>query len=151
MSENGPYVPWSDLRAQSWHSAHVRASWPRVQVDLVELVPGRVGERVRSVVRLGDLAPADVRVELVREDGMGDEASGPWTLWASQSYDNGCYVFEAPAPLDADPAHEWRLRVRPTQPVTVPPVERPVHVAPVRADQPRLLPRLREVSRGGVP
>ncbi len=43
-----------------------------IHVDLVEVGPAPNGRRVRAVVRLGGLSPADVRVELLRTEAAGD-------------------------------------------------------------------------------
>ena len=76
---------------------------------------GPNGPRVRAVVHLGALSPADVCVELLRTDDAG--ADPPLRrarrMWSSHSYHNGRYVFESAFPADGrDAAHAWEVRVR---------------------------------------
>ena len=85
MSEHGWFAPWPDLRAQAWQSAQVRAQWAQVEVDPVDLVRTGSTWRLRAIVRLGGLAPADVRVDVIPARSPTDEHVAPWALWASQS------------------------------------------------------------------
>ena len=75
--------------------------------------------RIRAVVQLGTLLPADVRVHVAPRGNAASCESDPGALrlWSVQSYRNGAFVFEATA-LDreigaAADAEDLVVRVRP--------------------------------------
>lgn len=119
--------------AAAWSARRLSASWSGVDVDLVEVVPQPGGGRVRAVVRLGDLAPADVQVEL-RPADIDDARGTVRPMWSAQSYDNGCYVFESPLAGDEGAADgEWIVRVRPRMPLPAPDIQRRLRFGRPRA------------------
>jgi hypothetical protein len=72
--------------------------------------------RMRAVVHLGELAPVDVHVDLVRRgDESGDSTAR--RLWSIQSYRNGAFVYEGRVPEDEsrtrDVPRDYLVRVRP--------------------------------------
>lgn len=80
--------------------------WPGVRITGVmmladvPLTPER-HQRIQAHVRLGRLTPANVRVHLTTATRTADMAPyGGWTrrLAASQTYDNGHFVFEGHVP-----------------------------------------------------
>jgi hypothetical protein len=97
----------------------VREHWGAVRVtglDTTQLadVPGRV--RVRAVIHLGSLSPADVHVDAVAGAADSADTTRPrlGELWSAQSFRNGTFVFEGFA--EAEALGEQRLltvRVRP--------------------------------------
>ncbi len=111
MEANRP-VPTTDPLAAAKDAmrelAEVRQrEWPGVRITDVTMVadvpftPDR-HQRVRVHVRLGRLMPADVRVHLTTETHSADTAQDDgWTrrLVASQTYDNGHFVFEGHVPV----------------------------------------------------
>lgn len=123
LSSPGSTAARPDAGVPAWHARRVLADWSTVRVHPVDLQPSRDGVRVRAVVRLGALAPADVHVEL-RPAARTDEARArSRAMWSVQAYDNGCYVFEATLAhqdLAADVA--WMVRVRPRAPLPAPDV-----------------------------
>ena len=105
----GLYAPPAGLEA----AAPARVCAARVCVDVLEVVPSPRGRRVRAVVQLGGLSPADVRVELLPAPPGGGPAR---RTWSSQTYGDGRFVFEAE--LDAADAADaanatWEVYVRP--------------------------------------
>ena len=89
-----------------------------VCVDVLDVVPSPRGRRVRAVVQLGGLSPADVQIEFLPASSSGDAPAR--RMWSSQAYGNGRFVFEAEldaeecdaAELDA-PDATWKVYVRP--------------------------------------
>lgn len=124
IDEAGP-SPRTDLTAQ--HAARVDACWPRVHVEFGQVTADAAGERVRALVQLGGLAPADVRVELV-PCGSGAmparAAREEHRMFSSQALGNGGFVFETRLP-GRRPARrqEWLVRVHPSEPFEEPRVE----------------------------
>jgi hypothetical protein len=81
--------------------------WPRVHVCFAEvLLEGSNSSerrpRLRAVVQLGGLTPADVHVT-ARLAAAGPEPASrePLRLWSVQSHHNGAFVFEAATPPPA--------------------------------------------------
>lgn len=111
------------LRQREW--AGVRITDVAILADL----PGTPErhQRVRAHVRLGQLTPADVRVQLTSATLTADTAPGdPWMhrLTCSQAYANGHFVFEAHVP-------EHQLDVRASRlTVVVEPLSQDGDVAP---------------------
>lgn len=100
-------------------AAWVREQWSAVRVILFEamhLADAADRVRVRAVIHLGALSPADVRVDAVTggtesPDEPGRRAS---ELWCAQSYRNGTFVFEGFAATEAlDERGALTARVRP--------------------------------------
>ena len=97
----------------------VREQWNAVRVAHVATTQlADVGDRVRvrAVIHLGPLSPADVCVEVVK--GAGPTAGGSGRtlneLWSTQSYRNGTFVFEGVTLTDAmDDDEGLTVRVRP--------------------------------------
>ena len=88
------------------------------RVDAVAVATGPDGPRVRAVVHLGALSPADVCVELLHAD-QGDDAGADLQarparrMWSSHPYHNGCYLFESALPAEGRyAADDWEVRVR---------------------------------------
>lgn len=108
----------ADASSAAW-SGWVREQWGAVrviQLDMTQLadVPGRV--RVRAVIHLGVLSPADVCVDAVAGAAESVDTSRPrlGELWSAQSYRNGTYVFEGFAATEAlDDRGVLTVRVRP--------------------------------------
>ena len=107
-----------------WRALQVRDRWRQVRVDVAELVATGSACRVRAVVHLGALSPADVHVELTPASAAladvgatpseGDAAVVAYPLWCDHSYDNGCYVFDRVlSPIALAPHDAWSVRVRP--------------------------------------
>ncbi|MGZ8376080.1 MAG: hypothetical protein ACXW0Z_02460 [Gemmatirosa sp.] len=113
MSPSRPVASEPPVSESAWSIAWLSARWPRVQVDLVDVAPDRRGTLVRAIVRLGELTPADVHVELFEDaPDDSDPRPGAWPMWSSRSYDNGSFVFEASVPSAPAP-DGWLVRVRP--------------------------------------
>jgi hypothetical protein len=103
--------------AQGWRGDRPRTAWPGVHVDLVAAESCACGRRVRAVIRLGDLTPADVVVGLAPARAVGTAACSPdRRMWSSESYDNGRFVFERVIlPGEDVAAGEWVVCVRPPE------------------------------------
>jgi hypothetical protein len=112
-----------DHRERSSLARWLEREWPRVHVCFAEVL--RAGEdaiqrrpRLRAVVQLGGLTPADVRVT-ARLAAAGSEAASrePLRLWSVQSHHNGAFVFEAATaaepPFPTDGAPELLVTVAP--------------------------------------
>ena len=124
MSPNAKSAAPAGAGTAAWYARRLTAGWSGVDVDFVEVVPQPGGGRVRAVVRLGVLAPADVQVEL-RPADLDDARGAGSPMWSAQSYDNGCYVFESPMASDQGATDgEWIVRVRPRAPLPTPDVQR---------------------------
>ena len=78
--------------AGQWSGVHVRGA------EMVERPHRGTGERakVRAVVQLGGLTPADV-VVTARSADLERETAEVVRLWSVQSHHNGAFVFEAAA------------------------------------------------------
>ncbi len=123
------YQPARDLAA--W-TARVEAAWPSVHVAHVESggvdATPQLGERlhVRAYVELGDLAPDDVKVELVhghaREgDGLTDIRRLRLDL---ESHDLGSpATFHGTVTLDRSGSFGYTVRVVPNHPLLATPAE----------------------------
>lgn len=128
MSPHTTHAARPDPGVPAWLARRMSADWPAVHIDLVEVVPGPSGGRVRAVVRLGGLTPADVEVEVRASAPTGRSADGR-AMWSSQPYDNGSFVFEATFAGDELAAHdEWLVRVRPRAPLPAPDVQHRLRV-----------------------
>ncbi len=110
--------------------ARVQEGWSEVRVEAVEAEPSgelRVGDeiRARAPVRLGDLTPEDVMVELYLGRVDADrEIIEPETtrMRPFESSDKGGYVFEASAaPCRKSGRHGCTVRVLPHHPDMVDP------------------------------
>jgi hypothetical protein len=94
-----------------WTGVSAREKWRGVRIEEAQLAPAAGSEhamRVWACVELGELAPADVRVELVPGAPgtiLDRSTHRAHRLWSVQSYFNGRYVFEGivPAPDLAGP------------------------------------------------
>ena len=96
-------MPYGDVnhRERSALARWLEKEWPRVHVCFAEVL--RAGEdfsqgrpRLRAVVQLGGLTPADVRVTARLATAGPEPASRePLRLWSVQSHHNGAFVFEA--------------------------------------------------------
>jgi hypothetical protein len=103
-------------RRDRWRAEHLRAGWPQVHIDFVEVEPCARGCRVRAVIDLGDLMPADVRVGLGPADAVDPCAAcrDDGRMWSSHAHDNGRVVFERVVPPGEDAAAgEWVVCVHP--------------------------------------
>jgi hypothetical protein len=81
----------------------LEGQWPQVHVCFAEIFFGGSASserrpRLRAVVQLGGLTPADVHVT-ARLAAAGSEPTSrePLRLWSVQSHHNGAFVFEAAA------------------------------------------------------
>lgn len=136
LSSSGPTAARPDAGVPAWHARRVLADWSTLRIHPVELQPAGDGLRVRAVVRLGALAPADVHVELRPAARIDEARARSRPMWSVQAYDNGCYVFEATLAqqdLAADVA--WMVRVRPRAPLPAPDV-----LLRLRLDAPHVVP-----------
>ncbi len=123
------YQPARDLAA--W-TARVEAAWPGVHVAHVESggvdATPQLGERlhVRAYVELGDLAPDDVKVELVYGHARdGDDLTGIRRLRLElESHDLGSpATFHGTVELDLAGAFGYTVRVVPNHPLLATPAE----------------------------
>jgi hypothetical protein len=115
--------PRPDLAAR--HAIRLDACWPRVCVESAQVTAGVTGECARVLVQLGGLTPADVRVELTplcREEPDA-AAHAEHRMFSSQSYHNGCFVFETRLPAYEAALQEWLVLVHPSEAVDEPRVE----------------------------
>lgn len=99
-----------------WRAERLRDGWPRVHIDFVEVEPCAHGCRVRAVIDLGALMPADVRVGLGPANAVGPCGAhrDDGRMWSSHAYDNGRVVFERMVPPGEDAtAGEWVVCVHP--------------------------------------
>jgi hypothetical protein len=110
--------PWNGVERRAGRKivgrrGHIRAAWTGVRVESVDYDErGGVGT-ARAWVRLGELTPADVRVELIMP------SSGECPMWCEQSYHNGSFVYAAGAACVAadveDVPETWAVRVTATR------------------------------------
>ena len=104
----------------------VRARWPRVRVDYVEILPCPGGQRARVVVDVGGLATGDVHVALLPARRADIEAAGGVAqrrLDGRRRYPSGCVLFDTVVPDGEPPIRgEWLVRVRAAAGPLVPPV-----------------------------
>ena len=84
---------------------------PEVAVRGLDFATTRFGQHARAVVQLTGLLPADVHVELLRADEEIPCCAWDRRMWSTQSYDNGCFVFEAPVDVADRRCHAWLVRV----------------------------------------
>lgn len=116
---NARVAPASHSSVGRW----LEGQWPRVHVCFAEvLLAGSDSSerrpRLRAVVQLGELTPADVQVT-ARLAVAGPEAATrePLRLWSVQSHHNGAFVFEGSAATEAtftiDGAPELLVTVAP--------------------------------------
>ena len=108
-------------------AARIASYWPQVRVKDVQVTKSAAGDRVRALVELGCLTPADVRVELTRAgSGAADVAmpAGGHRLFSSQGYGNGCFVFDTTVPAGTTSrGRDWVIHVHPTEALEEPRVE----------------------------
>jgi hypothetical protein len=76
--------------------------WPSVHVCFADVLRAGAGSserrpRLRAVVQLGGLTPADVQVTARLATGPASASREPLRLWSVQSHHNGAFVFEAAA------------------------------------------------------
>ena len=120
--DDQPPRPQLDARC----AAGIEACWPLVHVECAQISTGGVSDCARAVVQLGRLTPADVRVELMPSEPEGPEAAPPAErrMFSIQSYDNGCFLFEASLPQGVTAhVHDWLIHVHPHEAVDEPRVE----------------------------
>jgi hypothetical protein len=115
----------------TYRAARLHAAWSRVHIDVVETEPSAHGLRVRAVVDLGELTPADVRVNLLPVAAV-EAATWPADsrMWSCESYANGRVLFErvlSPAANDGD--GNWIVAVHPADAITEHPVVCPLPIA----------------------
>jgi hypothetical protein len=103
MTPRHEVIPSLDETAVHWLAARRRNAWPHVRIDSVLLEPCGTGRRVRAVVQLGGLTPADVHVGLLPAATADPLAKALATdaarscadrMWSAESYGNGVVVFE---------------------------------------------------------
>lgn len=99
-----PAPPWP--RGLDWQGVRIAS----VQVDAAGSARAPDHRRVRAIVQLGDLTPADVRVLLLPITVLADDTPGGppiARLWSVYPLGNGSYVFEAtvPAAQLSEPQH----------------------------------------------
>lgn len=108
----------SIARRAGRHAARIEGCWPTVRVESAELSASPAGDRARTVVQLGGLTPADVRVELIPLDERLAAGSPPggYRMFSCQGYGNGCFVFEATIPAGtAERSRGWMIHVHPSE------------------------------------
>jgi hypothetical protein len=99
--------------AGRWSGVHVRGA------EMVERAHRGTDERakLRAVVQLGGLTPADVIVT-ARSADLERETAEEVRLWSVQSHHNGAFVFEAAANARAmDEATDLLVTVEPARPL----------------------------------
>ena len=108
------------------HAARLDACWPLVHVDSVEIIPGPGSERIRAVVQLGGLVPADVRVEVVSPVvGPVSSMAVHERMSCDHALGNGAFVFESTLSPSAHAGPtEWLIHVHPAEAREEPRVER---------------------------
>jgi len=93
--------PWNGLERRASgdvvdRRARVRAAWPDVRVESVDH-DARGGDGAACAwIRLGELAPADVVVELVTPSNRACR------MWCAQSYHNGSFLYTTGMACTAD-------------------------------------------------
>jgi len=92
-----PAALWADWVRQHWDAVRV------IHLDVTPLADVVDRVRVRAVIHLGSLSPADVRVGAVRSGAESDDESDESAseLYSAQSYRNGTFVFEGFTILEA--------------------------------------------------
>jgi hypothetical protein len=92
-----PAALWADWVRQHWGAVRV------IDLDVTPLADVVDRVRVRAVIHLGSLSPADVRVGAVRGAAESDDEpeESASELYSAQSYRNGTFVFEGFTVLDA--------------------------------------------------
>jgi hypothetical protein len=91
ISDDGPTKAWAVWVSEQWRAVHV------IQLDAARHLADRLDRvRVRAVIHLGLLSPADVRVDAVAGAGepVGASHQRVHEMWSVQSYRNGAFVFE---------------------------------------------------------
>ena len=83
----------------------LEGNWEEVEVTYAEarrkLGTGGGRFRIRAVVHLGALLPADVQVECGVRGGERGHSASAVRLWSTQSYGNGAFVYEGTITDDA--------------------------------------------------
>jgi hypothetical protein len=109
-----------------------------VRIDFVEATPCAAGRRVRAIVHLGGLTPADVVVGLTPgRTACAVACPADRRLWSCESLDNDAVVFERLIPRAEDVAgSEWTICVHPAGGAAGRPVVYPLRLAPVTPEEP---------------
>ena len=126
---NNDYAGAAELAA--WKKK-VKAGWPAVRVEHVE--SSGVGDApevgntmsVRAFVSLGDLAPADVDVQLVHGRSTGEDQlvdTAIELLHVAESYEGGRHRFDGDLPLDRSGSFGYTVRVIPRNDLLASPAE----------------------------
>jgi hypothetical protein len=111
LPDQTPPPSTADAPNAVW-TAWVREHWGAVRViqldtnrHLADDAPSQA--RVRAVVHLGLLSPADVHVDATADvpNAAGATDQSVIELWSAQSYRNGTFVFEALVPAEALDEH----------------------------------------------
>ncbi|GCD95099.1 alpha-glucan family phosphorylase [Embleya hyalina] len=129
---SGRAITGSAARELAEWKAHARRSWPGVRVDHVE--SGGIGDapevgntlNLRVFVSLGELAPADVEVQVVHgrvddADRIVDGTIAP--LKAGRRDEHGRWFYEGSLALDRTGPFGYTVRVMPTHPLLAGPAE----------------------------
>ena len=125
-------------RPAAYRVDRLDAAWSRLHVDVVETEPCGHGLRVRAVVDLDGLTPADVHVHLVPAAAAA-AASWPadWRMWTVEPYGNGRVLFERVIARPADAADgiagdwiagDWVVVVHPASAIAERPIVYPLHL-----------------------
>ncbi|MDQ1482146.1 MAG: glycogen phosphorylase [Actinomycetota bacterium] len=123
---------WKGARDLAGYKSRVRAAWPRVHVDHVESSgvsdSPQVGDivHVRAFVSLGELAPAEVEVQLVHGRASGsDELRDIETvaLTFAESYEGGRHRFEGDLVTTRTGSFGYTVRILPTHSYMASPAE----------------------------
>lgn len=142
-ASSGRAITGAAARELAEWKAHVRRSWAGVRVDHVE--SGGIGDapevgntlNLRVFVSLGELAPADVEVQVVH--GRVDDAdriveSTVAPLKAGHRDEHGRRFYEGSLALDRTGPFGYTVRVMPTHPLLAGPAELGLIAAPPESE-----------------
>lgn len=119
-------IPPSSPGSAAPEVARLQRCWPYVHVVSANVVDHPAGRHAHAVVQLAGLAPADVRIELMRLPAASPPSAPateePLRMWSCQSYENGCFVFETALPREDAARGEWLIHIHAPTPLSVPPV-----------------------------
>ena len=127
----------------AWRARRLRAWWPSVHVESVETAPHREGRRVRAVVDLGELTPADVCVGVTRAANAESliaaslDCGDDDRMWSCASFHNGRFLFERVIPRGESADADWVVHVRPNDRHDGRPVLYPLHLGKPAPAAPR--------------